>query len=164
MQSMPLLSQHAHNHLVAIPASLHVTATAGQPNRSQQERTMQWAPGRAGRGWKHLGGDDALLGVEVGGGLVDEVDVGGRAQRQHERDALQLAAAEVAHLLVQQRLDAQRLHHVRVELRVQEGVPHALVQQLPHLHQQPPPHAEARSCPPPAQQQHHHQQLALTLI
>ncbi len=61
---------------------------------------------------------DALLGVEVGRGLVDEVDVGGLAQAERERDALQLSAREVLDLLVDDGVEVQRLHHVAVELRV----------------------------------------------
>ncbi len=45
-----------------------------------------------------LGGYDALLGVEVGGGLVDEVDVGRGSQRQSNGHALQLTSTQVLHL------------------------------------------------------------------
>ena len=40
----------------------------------------------------------------------------------------------VSYLLVEEGLDVEGLHDVCVELREQEGVPDALVQQLPHLH------------------------------
>jgi hypothetical protein len=49
--------------------------------------------------------------------LVDEVDVRRLPEAQRDRDALQLAARQVPHLLVDNRLDQKRLHHVRVELR-----------------------------------------------
>ena len=37
------------------------------------------------------------------------------------------------YLLVEEGLNVERLHDVCVELREQEGVPDALVQQFPHL-------------------------------
>mmetsp|Transcript_42404 Transcript_42404/g.99326 ORF Transcript_42404/g.99326 Transcript_42404/m.99326 type:complete len:433 (-) Transcript_42404:835-2133(-) len=80
----------------------------------------------------HLGGDDALLAIEVGAGLIDEVDVGRRAQRDDERHALQLSARKVPHLLVHESLYQHRLHDVRHELRVDGRVPDLLVQQHAH--------------------------------
>ena len=47
-----------------------------------------------------LGGHQPLLGVEVGGGFVDEVHVGGFAEAQRHCNALQLTAGQVLHLLV----------------------------------------------------------------
>lgn len=43
----------------------------------------------------------------------------------------------VGHLLVDEGFNVEGLHDVGVELRVQEGVPDALVQQLTHLRQCP---------------------------
>ena len=45
-----------------------------------------------------LGGVESLLRVEVGGGLVDEVDVGRLAQAQRQGHALQLATGQVLNL------------------------------------------------------------------
>lgn len=57
-----------------------------------------------------------LLRVEVGGRLVDEVDVGRLPERQGDGHALQLSSRQVLNLVVDDVGDAQRLHHVRHEL------------------------------------------------
>lgn len=44
------------------------------------------------------GGHQSLLGVQVGRGLVDQVDVGWFAQTQCEGDSLQLTTRQVLHL------------------------------------------------------------------
>lgn len=44
------------------------------------------------------GGHQSLLGVQVGRGLVDQVDVGWFAQTQREGDSLQLTTRQVLHL------------------------------------------------------------------
>jgi hypothetical protein len=44
------------------------------------------------------GGDNALFRVEVGGRLVNQVNIGGLAQAQHNGHTLQLAARQVLHL------------------------------------------------------------------
>lgn len=65
------------------------------------------------RTWTHT----HLLRVQVGGGLVDEVDVGRLAESQGDRHALQLSPREVLDFVVDDVVDAQRLHHVRHELQ-----------------------------------------------
>jgi hypothetical protein len=67
-----------------------------------------------------LGGDDALLGVEVCGGLVDEVHVGRLAEAERERHALQLPAGEVLDLLVDEAVQVERLDHIGDELHGQQ--------------------------------------------
>ena len=51
----------------------------------------------------------------------------------------------VRYLLIEEGLDVEGLHDVCVELREQEGVPDALVQQLPHLCRKEPMLALTRS-------------------
>lgn len=80
----------------------------------------------------HLGGDDALLRVEVRGRLVDEVNVGGLAEAEHERDALKLSSRQVLHLLVDNGLDHHRLDDVRLKLRVVERAFDLFVKQHAH--------------------------------
>mmetsp|Transcript_16970 Transcript_16970/g.36917 ORF Transcript_16970/g.36917 Transcript_16970/m.36917 type:complete len:509 (-) Transcript_16970:689-2215(-) len=81
-----------------------------------------------------LGGDDALLGVEVGGGLVDEVDVRRLPQAHRDGHALQLAAGEVLDVLVHEALDLHGLHDVRVELGVHVALADLGVQHGAHAH------------------------------
>ena len=45
-----------------------------------------------------FGGNDALLGVQVGGGLIDQVDVSRSAQRQRDGHTLQLPSTQILHL------------------------------------------------------------------
>mmetsp|Transcript_42128 Transcript_42128/g.70306 ORF Transcript_42128/g.70306 Transcript_42128/m.70306 type:complete len:332 (+) Transcript_42128:735-1730(+) len=65
-----------------------------------------------------LSGDDALLGVEVRTGLVDEVDVGSLAQAQRDGHALQLSTGKVLDVLVHDIIDHHGFHDVGDELRV----------------------------------------------
>jgi len=52
----------------------------------------------ASRPLDDFGSDDTLLGIKVGGRLVDQVDVGAEAQGNDEGDALELTAGQVWHL------------------------------------------------------------------
>lgn len=56
----------------------------------------------------HFRTDNALFRVQVGRRLVDQVDVGRLSERQHNGHALQLAAAQMRHLLIEQRFKHQR--------------------------------------------------------
>ena len=47
----------------------------------------------------HTGGDDALLRVQVGRRLVDQVNVGGLAEAEDDGDTLELTARQVLHLM-----------------------------------------------------------------
>ena len=71
-----------------------------------------------------------LLGVQVGRRLVDQIDVGRLAQAQRDGYTLQLTTGQVAHLLVHDVLDLQRLEHVRVELWMYERVADAHLDEL----------------------------------
>lgn len=53
------------------------------------------------------GGHQSLLGVQVGGGLIDEVHVGRFSQTEREGDSLQLTSGQVLYLWAEQR----QLHH-----------------------------------------------------
>lgn len=77
-------------------------------------------------------GDETLLRVEVGGRLVDHVDVGGHAKGEDDGDTLQLTTGQVLHFLVDEVVDLQRLVDVRLELRVDEGGLDALEEELAH--------------------------------
>ncbi|KAJ1449666.1 hypothetical protein M885DRAFT_85990 [Pelagophyceae sp. CCMP2097] len=74
--------------------------------------------------------DDALLRVQVSRRLVDQIDFGRFAQRQRHGHALELAAGEVLHFLVDDRVDLHGFHHVGAELRVHVRVADSLVQKL----------------------------------
>mmetsp|Transcript_62608 Transcript_62608/g.147236 ORF Transcript_62608/g.147236 Transcript_62608/m.147236 type:complete len:458 (-) Transcript_62608:690-2063(-) len=78
----------------------------------------------------HTRTEEALLRVQVSGGLIDEVDVGGLAQTQHNRRPLELAAGEVLDVVVDDVFHVERLDHVGDELRVDVRVPDLRVQQL----------------------------------
>ena len=67
------------------------------------------------------GGDDTLFGVEIGGGLVDQVDVCGDPEGENDGDTLQFSARQVLDFLVDEVVELEGLVHVGLELRVQEA-------------------------------------------
>ena len=75
-------------------------------------------------------GDDTLLGVEVGGRLVDDVDVGGHAEGEHDGDTLQLTTGQVLDFLVDEVVHLERLVDISLELGVDEGGLDALEEEL----------------------------------
>jgi hypothetical protein len=75
-------------------------------------------------------GDDTLLRVEVGGRLVDDVDVGGHAEGEHNGDTLQLTTRQVLDFLVDEVVHLERLVDVGLELGVDEGGLDALEEEL----------------------------------
>lgn len=75
-------------------------------------------------------GNDALLGVEVGGGLVDEVNVCGHAERQDDGDTLQFTTGQVLDFLVDKVIELEGLDDIGLELRVQEGLLDLLEEEL----------------------------------
>mmetsp|Transcript_2192 Transcript_2192/g.4783 ORF Transcript_2192/g.4783 Transcript_2192/m.4783 type:complete len:305 (-) Transcript_2192:682-1596(-) len=77
-----------------------------------------------------LGAVDPLLAVQVGGRLVDEVDVGGRAQGEADGEALQLAPGQGLDPVVHDVVHVERLHDVADELGVHVALADALVQEL----------------------------------
>lgn len=77
-------------------------------------------------------GDNTLLGIEVGGRLVDDVDVGGHTEGEHDGDTLQFTTGQVLHLLVDEVVHLEGLVDVGLELRVDEGGLDALEEELAH--------------------------------
>jgi len=75
-------------------------------------------------------GDDTLLGVEVGGRLVNDVDVGGHAESEHNGDTLQLTTRQILDFLVDEIVHLERLVDISLELRVDEGGLDALEEEL----------------------------------
>ena len=75
-------------------------------------------------------GDDTLLRVEVGGRLVDDVDVGGHAEGEHDGDTLQLTTGQVLDFLVDKVVHLERLVDIGLELGVDEGGLDALEEEL----------------------------------
>lgn len=75
-------------------------------------------------------GDNTLLRVEVGGRLVDDVDVGGHAEGEHNGDTLQLTTRQVLDFLVDEVVHLERLVDISLELRVDEGGLDALEEEL----------------------------------
>ena len=76
------------------------------------------------------GGNDTLLGVQVGGGLVDEVNVGGDTEGQNDGDALQFTTGQVLDFLVDEIIKLQGLDDVGLELGGQEHGPDLLEEEL----------------------------------
>mmetsp|Transcript_26675 Transcript_26675/g.74705 ORF Transcript_26675/g.74705 Transcript_26675/m.74705 type:complete len:450 (-) Transcript_26675:564-1913(-) len=79
----------------------------------------------------HLRAVDALLRIKVSARLVNEVHIGGLAQGQCNRKALQLSTRQSLNAVVDDVIDDERLHDVRNELRVDVGITNSLVKQLP---------------------------------
>ena len=101
-----------------------------------------------------LGGHNTLLGVKVGGGLVDQVNIrlgGGGvknfsqqmmwkvnsgtyrlSETENQGNTLKLTTREVLHLLVQETINLERADDVSLELRVVEHIPDLRVEELSH--------------------------------
>ena len=67
------------------------------------------------------GSNDTLLGVEVGTGLIDQVDVGRHTQSQDDSNTLQLTTRQVLDLLVDEVVHLEWLVDISLELGAQEG-------------------------------------------
>ena len=76
------------------------------------------------------GGDDTLLGVQVGRWLIDEVDVCGEAKSKDDGHALQLTTRQILDFLVDKVFDLQRLVDVGLELWRKEGCSDTLEEEL----------------------------------
>mmetsp|Transcript_47634 Transcript_47634/g.120069 ORF Transcript_47634/g.120069 Transcript_47634/m.120069 type:complete len:424 (+) Transcript_47634:411-1682(+) len=74
---------------------------------------------------------DTLLDVEIRGRLVDQVDVSGLAECQHQGDPLELTTAQGLHLVVGDLIDEHWLGDISLELRVQKRIPDLHQQQVP---------------------------------
>lgn len=71
----------------------------------------------------NAGGDHSLLGVEVSGRLVDQIDITGLGKTEHDSDALKFTTGEVLHLLVEQGRDVKGHQDLSLE---DGGLPRAL--------------------------------------
>ncbi|RNA22291.1 hypothetical protein BpHYR1_026732 [Brachionus plicatilis] len=78
----------------------------------------------------HFGGMQPLLRVQIGGRLVDQIDIGRLAKTNGQSHSLQLATGQVADLLVDDVVDLQRFEHVRVELGMRGGVAYPHMNEL----------------------------------
>ena len=74
--------------------------------------------------------DNTLFGIEVGGRLVDNVDVCGHTEGEHDGDTLQFTTGQVLDFLVDEVVHLQGLVDIGLELRVDEGGLDALEEQL----------------------------------
>lgn len=63
-----------------------------------------------------FGGVKTLLRVQVGRGLVNQVDIGRFAKGEDDGDALQLTARQVLHLQIHQHIHCEWFHHITDEL------------------------------------------------
>lgn len=64
--------------------------------------------------------NDTLLGVQVGGRLIDQVDVGGHTQGQHDGNTLKFTTGQMLDFLVDEVVQLQGLHNIGLELRRQD--------------------------------------------
>lgn len=67
------------------------------------------------------GGDNTLLGIQVGGRLVNQVEVGGHTQSQDNGDTLQFTTGQVLNFLVDEIVKLERLVDIGLELGRQES-------------------------------------------
>mmetsp|Transcript_6539 Transcript_6539/g.14453 ORF Transcript_6539/g.14453 Transcript_6539/m.14453 type:complete len:436 (-) Transcript_6539:536-1843(-) len=79
-----------------------------------------------------LGAVDALFAVQVRGGFVDEVNVGGFSQCQTDGETLELSPAQRLDAVVHNGIHVERLHDVADELGMDVALADALVEELPH--------------------------------
>lgn len=75
-------------------------------------------------------GNDTLLRVEVGRGLVNEIDVGGHTERENDGNTLQFTTGQILDLLVDEVIELQGLDDISLELRRQERLLDLLEEQL----------------------------------
>lgn len=75
-------------------------------------------------------GNNTLLGVEVGRGLINQVDVGGETQREDNGNTLQFTTGQVLDLLVDEVVELEGLDDVGLELRRQESLLNLLEEEL----------------------------------
>lgn len=76
------------------------------------------------------GGNDTLLGVEVGRGLVDEVDIGGHTKSEDDGDTLQFTTGQVLDFLVDEIVELQGPDNIGLELGRQESGSDLLEEEL----------------------------------
>lgn len=66
------------------------------------------------------GNNDTLLGVKIGGRLVDHVDIGWETQCKHDGDTLQFTTRQVLDFLINEVIELQGLDNIRLELWAQD--------------------------------------------
>ena len=76
----------------------------------------------------HLGRHQSLLTVQVGRGLINQIDIGWLAETQGHGDSLELASGEVLNLLVNDVIYPQWPHDIRYKLGMNVGVSDLFVQ------------------------------------
>ena len=80
----------------------------------------------------HFSCYDTLLRVEIGGRLINEVDVSRHTQSQHKGDALKLTTGKMLNLLIGDRLYFHWLDNVGLELRMRIGLPDLFHEEILH--------------------------------
>ena len=76
------------------------------------------------------GADDTLLGIEVGGRLVNQVNIGRQTESHNNGYTLQFTTGQVLDFLVNEIVQLERLDNVGLELRRQEGLLDPLEEKL----------------------------------
>ncbi|KAI6772291.1 hypothetical protein HG530_003249 [Fusarium avenaceum] len=74
--------------------------------------------------------NDTLLGIKVGRGLVNQVDIGRDTESKDNGNTLQFTTGQVLDFLVDEVLELERLDNIGLELRRQEGLLDLLEEQL----------------------------------
>lgn len=77
-----------------------------------------------------LGGNNTLLRVEVGTGLVNDVDIGRLSEGQDNGDTLKFTTGQVLDVLVNEAVELQGLDNLGLELRQEEGGADLLEEEL----------------------------------
>lgn len=75
-------------------------------------------------------GDDTLLRIEVGGRLINDIDVGRHAESEDDGDTLKFTTGQVLDLLVDKVLQLERLDDVGLELGREESLLDLLEEEL----------------------------------
>lgn len=75
-------------------------------------------------------GNDTLLGIEVGRGLVDQVDISGDTEGEDNGDTLQFTTGQVLDFLVNKVVELEGFDDIGLELRRQEGLLDLLEEEL----------------------------------
>jgi len=65
-------------------------------------------------------GDDTLFRIEVCGRFVDEVNIGRLTKTEHKSNTLQFSTGKSLNFVVENTLEVERFHDIRVKLRMQE--------------------------------------------
>lgn len=74
--------------------------------------------------------NDTLLGVEIGRGLIDKIDIGRHSEGKDDGNTLQFTARQILDFLVNKVIEFERLDDVGLELGRQEHGPNLLEKEL----------------------------------